>query len=1054
MWRRLGALGRTELVHRPRLRATGADSCRNTSRSSLLRTTLEAMEEGDLVADDTLAGDDAMQSSEVMSEPHLMLPERFEVCGRLGQGAMGLVYKAYDHKLGRAVAIKLPHAVHPEIAMRFVNEARALGRIKHPNVCVVLDAGDVRGRPYIVLQLIDGEPLPQAAARMSLGEKLAVLRDAAAGLHEAHRHGIVHRDVKPSNVMVERAEDGRWIPFVTDFGLAHVATAELALTHTGQRLGTAAYMSPEQARGDTGMIDRRSDVYGLGATMYELLTRRPPFIAGSADAILAQVLNDDPPAPRSLVPSLPRDVEVITLRCLHKDPALRYDSARELADDITRYLDGEPILARREPRLHRAWRLARRHRALVVLGAVSLVALLALGALWGREWLASRAERARGSARSQLAARLAVQTQEVQQLLSHVYQLPLQDTRRGLAVARARIRAIAETPHDLGVLGENLIHDAVGRGHLALHDWETAAAELARVDAALVSNAAALHADRGRALGELYHRSLEEARRSGDRTWFLQRKHELEQQYLTPALAELTASRVAGGTATYLEALIALYRGSFAEAERGALGAVDVAPWEFEARKLAGDAAYSGAMAAFDRGDYDAALPALVRAEQTYASASDDARSDASVYEAWALAVLQRAEIEVRHGGTPREPLQRARDIIDNGLRANPDSAPALITKSWILMRWYRTPSSFHPEEAEPLLEAWDEAAERATRLAPDDALAWDALGNAHVFRGIYDSNHKRKGALWWRRTIEAFGHGLSIRPNDPWANNDLGIAHRWLGAVQAQTGGDPMPEYRAAQRSYEYAAKIDSDYLYACSNQVELYTSIAEYDESRRSDPATAVESARLAGEHCLRIDRNFFKVLVTMARAELAGAAYQLRTGGDPRASLAAARSLLDRSQRPSIETWYQGLVASRLEAEFWVRQRDDREALAKARRAIREGHDAVAHLSKMGVKSASILADTARLELVESTFAARTATDPLRSLNDALEHAEQAIAQDDQLADARLAAAEVYLQFATQQHRHDMALRGLDLADQALAINSSLAAAKAVQSALERL
>jgi serine/threonine-protein kinase len=812
-------------------------------------------------------------------------------------------------------------------------------------------------------------------------------------------------------------------------------------------------MSPEQARGDTGAIDRRSDVYGLGATMYELATGRPPFVAGSADAILAQVLRDDPPGPRGLVPSLPRDVEVITLRCLDKDPARRYDSARELADDITRYLDGDPILARREPRLHRALRIARRHRALVALGAASLAALVALGALWGREWLASRAERARGIARAQLAAQLAAQTQEVERLLDHVYQLPLQDARRGLAIARARLQAIAGTRHDLGALGENLVHEAVGRGHLALHDWEAAAAELARVDASLAGDAAALHADRGRALGELYHRALDEARRSGDRGWLARRRRELEQQYLAPALAELAASRAAGEAAAYLDASIALYRGSFAEAERAALGAAGAAPWRVEARKLAGDAAYGGAMAAFDRGDYDAALPALARADRIYAGASDEARSDASVYEAWALALLQRAEIDVRQARAPGASLERARDVIDRALRANADSAPAHIIKSWILVRWYRSPSQFHPEEAEPLLRSMVEVAGRATELAPGDALAWDALGNARVLRGIHDSTHGGEGAPAWRLAIAAFERALSIRPGDPWAHNDLGTAHRWLGARLAQAGGDPMPEYRAALGSYERAASIDPDYLYACSNQVDLYTSIAEHDDARGRDPAAAAAAARKIGERCLAIDRSYTKVLATMARAELAVAGYQLRTGGDLRGAVAAARGLLDRSPHPVLETWYQRLVAARLEAEHGGRPGAGDGGLAAASRAVLDGHDAITHLSQMNVKSASILEETARLELAEAALAARAARDPLGPLNAALGHAEEAAGLDRQLAGARLDAARACLEIATRQHRHDMALRGLGHAEAARRIQPS-AEVEALRSALARL
>lgn len=222
--------------------------------------------------------------------------------------------------------------------MRFLQEARAQARIDHPHVCRVYEVGEVEDRVYIALQLVDGIPLHRAAEQMSLDEKVAVMRDVAVAIQEAHRLGIVHRDLKPANIMAERTADGRWVPVVTDFGLAHETTFEVGITESGTVLGAPAYMSPEQARGEVAAIDRRSDVYSLGATRYELMTGRPPFPASSLAAALAHVIHDDPPAPRKLIPTLPNDLETVVLKCLAKDPTQRYPSARALADDLGRYL--------------------------------------------------------------------------------------------------------------------------------------------------------------------------------------------------------------------------------------------------------------------------------------------------------------------------------------------------------------------------------------------------------------------------------------------------------------------------------------------------------------------------------------------------------------------------------------------------------------------------------------------------------------------------------------------------------------------------------------------
>jgi hypothetical protein len=889
------------------------------------------------------------------------------------------------------------------------------------------------------------------ARQMSIEEKVAAMRDVALAIQEAHSLGIVHRDLKPGNVLVERRDDGRWFPIVTDFGLARETSVEARLTGADARLGTPQYMSPEQARCDIHAIDRRSDVYGLGATLYELLTGRPPFVHPSLPQLLAQVIQDEPVSPRRLVPTVPVDLETVALKCLAKDPAQRYPSARALADDLGRYLAGEPIAGRRLPVWQRVRMRARRHRALVVLGACSLVTILAVAALGVRQWLISRAERARAAERTVLAQQLGLEAKDIELFLRIAYLLPLQDTRPARDIVRARMHKIAAAEHDLGPLGDALVHDALGRGHLALHEWQEAADELARVSEVGLSNASELHAARGQALGELYHRALEEARHSGDPAWLVRRRRELEQQYLMPALAELARSGGSQDHAAYLAALIALYRGEFAVAEQATRAEATRAPWLFEARKLAADAVYGAAMDAFDRGDYDAARARLVEAEALYAQASEIARSDAELYEAAARAALQRAEIAARQGGDPRESLEHALGVIDRALEADPDDASAYTTKAYVLLRWYRTASLRGTGDQRPLLDRIAQAAERAVQRDARDAGAWDALGNAHVYRGSYEHFHAGDAAPWCRRALDEIGRALAIRPDDPWANNDLGVVHRWLGSALDETGRDPSQEYTAALHSYRRATAIDPAYVYAWSNQVDIHASLAGYQASHGIDPHQAVEDARDAGEQCLAVDPHYDLVLDHMAQAELSLAGYLVDTGGDPAQALHAAQGFLDRADAlhpHNFMTWFHRIEMAGVVARSRLRDRVDPSG------ALASGRTAVVQALQLKPDSADAYVQATELDLSEAEWAIRSGRDATPLFAKARSDAEQAIKLDGQFSEAHLAAAKVWLQIAMSRRSADAIRRGLGRANQALAINPRLVGARRVQDALEQL
>jgi serine/threonine-protein kinase len=313
-----------------------------------------------------------------------LLHGRYRLVRELGRGGMGVVYEAEDVALRRRVALKRLHlgpGTGPGLAEPVLREARAAARLDHPHIAAVYDAHP----DAIVMQLVDGQPLSELAG-VPVRTLVGWIRDAARAVHHAHGHGIVHRDLKPHNLLIA---SGRVV--VTDFGLAKELAVDTSLSLSGSLLGTPAYMPPEQAGGRAREVDARSDVYALGATLYDRLAGRPPFAAPDLVALLRAVVEDEPAPLRTLAPDVPRDLALVVHTCLEKDKARRYASAAALADDLERWLAGHPVEARPPTLRYRVGKSVRRHRALYAAGALLLG--LVLGAVaWN--W----AERARHAA--------------------------------------------------------------------------------------------------------------------------------------------------------------------------------------------------------------------------------------------------------------------------------------------------------------------------------------------------------------------------------------------------------------------------------------------------------------------------------------------------------------------------------------------------------------------------------------------------------------------------------------------------------------------------------
>ena len=272
----------------------------------------------------------------------------YELVEELGRGGMGVVFRARQISFGRDVAVKMilrGRLASEADLQRFLAEGAATAKLEHPNIVPVYEAGDIEGRPFFSMQLVEGDTLAERVATdgpLSQREAACIVAAIASAIGFAHDRGILHRDLKPSNIML--AADGT--PLITDFGLAKESDSDASLTRSGMLVGTPAYMSPEQAGGRRNMIGPASDVYSLGCVLYFALTGRSPFISDSPMETVMLVIEQDPIAPRALRPNLDRDLEMIVIRCLQKPIDLRYESAEALARDLRAYLADERVSAR------------------------------------------------------------------------------------------------------------------------------------------------------------------------------------------------------------------------------------------------------------------------------------------------------------------------------------------------------------------------------------------------------------------------------------------------------------------------------------------------------------------------------------------------------------------------------------------------------------------------------------------------------------------------------------------------------------------------------------
>lgn len=810
--------------------------------------------------------------------------DRYQFLEFLAAGGSARVYKAFDPRLQRWVALKFLKQGVRVRRDHILKEARAQAQVEHPHICRVYEVAEVEGIPYISMQLVGGETFHHALERLEVREKVEIVRDVAEGIHAAHRLGLLHLDLKPGNILLERREGGRHHAFVADFG---VGRSEGSRDEEDLTLGTPPYASPEQVAGKGAHLDRRSDIYSLGVTLYTALSGQWPYRGTSQSELLEQISGEVPRPLRMVAPDLSRDLEAILAKAMARSPADRYASALAFAEDLQRYLDGEPVEAKKGTPAYRARKWMARNRWIALSAGLALAGIALTAVLFG---LQAR----RLQARARHVQDFSREVERIEALVRYMRMQPAHDVRPELAVIERRLARLQARIGAGGKTAEGPGHHALGRGYFALGRWEEARTELEKAYA-LGLRTPELELDLGRALASLYM-----VKRFGvgfvvDEATRRAQEASLARDLGAPAAAHLRRASPDDAAATaYAEALLAYCEG---RPERGlakAREALASAPWMVEAIQLQGFIAVAGMRdpAPEDRDRLGAAGEGPIR-EALRIAPSDSRLYYLEASRWWNIAKAQAVGRPLAQFPS----LDHGLRAVAEGLRVNPDAGELLQQQARFLYLYAQESERLGREGAPERIEAARAAADRAVQVEPGNMNSWrtrasvyGTLAEQKLHRGEACEGDIQEGL---RSMDAALVRGTS-RP--------AGLRYvAWLQSIRAEAakarGGDPRPALQEAIRTFEEVLKSDPGEAYTLQNLASLQADLAQWNlEEGRAEPGLVPAALGLITRRCAQDPEDAEARAVKVRLLALALGLERL-AGRDGRAALAAAEAEAER-------------------------------------------------------------------------------------------------------------------------------------------------------------
>lgn len=847
----------------------------------------------------------------------------------IGAGGQGRVYRAFDEHLERWVALKL---LPPQRAGAHLEEARTQAKVEHPNICKVFEVGEALrpdgvSQPYIAMQLVEGRTL--AHADLPPETVVTLMVEVAEGVHAAHGLGLVHLDLKPGNILLETRPPGGPHPYVTDFGL-------LA---SGSVLGTPPYCAPEQVAAGRQAPDRRSDVYGLGATLYVLLSGAFPFQARNLSELLRKIRQDEPEALHRRVPGLPADLSTIVATAMAKEPAQRYGTALALAEDLRRFAEGRPIAARASSTSARLGKWVRRNRFIAAAGSVGAASFLVFGGL------ALRAAR-RSQAEQIAAAQLGADANGFRTAMQAAYLAPHHDLRPEIARIRRRMAEIRAAYPDTGA---GPAAYALGHGHEALGELEEARKAYARAWEAGYRTPDLMWSY-GRVLGFLYRQRSRTADQELDPGKRAQALAQVRDQLLRPALAQLAG----GGRLSARDAqLAALLEAEFERRDRDVVRlASGLAPeTATDTQALSLQAARLNSVATAQPGPE--ALKSLAEAKALLLRGLEIGRSSPELHQHLARCLYLQSLMEERSLGALQPGTVAALDEASRRyLALDPDDLGAWLARCDALLVGARL-SSLQGGDAGPLLREVLELGGRISQVAePLDRTRGFELIAAACEESLYlpgTTGAARRDLLL--RGIEACRASLRLEPR---GSNAAVPLVQFLLARSAEPGLDP-----GAQRALADEARQRAEEALAQGVSPLTAHQVAGLAWKRQAELARARGDA---AEPALRASRDHFEAawklapqdpaarnLYALSLLELAALAVDRRLPPEPFLGDATRILVPLVEAAPAVADFQDSLLQARLLAARWAEAsggspgaalRAGRAALAAARRRVPPG------------------------------------------------------------------------------------------------------------------
>jgi serine/threonine-protein kinase len=913
-------------------------------------------------------------AAEAASPPPALPPElrfladwpRYRIDRLLGSGGMGTVFKAFDPTLGRWVALKFLHRNDERQTERFLREARSQARVTHPNVCQVHEVGEAEGRPYIAMQYIDGRSLGELCDELTLAEKARLMRDVARAVHAAHRTGLVHRDLKPGNILLAREEGGEAgseiHPYVVDFGLA-MSQDEVSLSRTGMVSGTPAYISPEAAQGHP--IDRRTDVYSLGVVLYELLAGTPPFAGANLARILVQLVQDDPKPLRQVAPAIPEDLETIVAKCLEKDPGRRYGSARELAEDLDRFLDGEPIRARPTGWTYRAGKRLRKNKALAAVSAGAVLALALMGVFSLRA----------GWQRAELAQKFGQRIGSFRTSMEYVATQPLHDITPYKRELRAEMDSIRAEMKQIGPVAAGPGNFALGAGFLALHQDDAARGRLRRAWEAGEQGPQVAEA-LGLAYGRAYERALADADRS-PATEGASRREEAEDTYRQPAVTYLRKALDGAPAAGHLAGLIALYEGRYADALADAHrdAASPQTTRAAQAMRLAAKVFAAQATEAARAGRYAEAVGLFDRSGEVYARLAAARPSDPDLYADDCARRGRRLQAAIALADVPEAEVKADLAACDRALKVDPGLAEGLVVEADLLSRLGEQKFKRGTDPTADLSAAV-RLSTSAIALDPHDVEARNHLAMSHRLLAQWKMGRGIDGSADIRQAIEAARGAVEVQPEMPSAYDHLGTAYVVLAQDQLRRGADARQAVGQAVASYQKAADLNPKSLPAYIGLGNSWKVMSELEINQGSDPSGSTGKGVAALERAAALNPSWAAIHNNLGNAHLTLGEYLLTRGLDPRAALDRAavsyRHAIELKPDYYLARYNLGYTWRSLGEALLDPGQDPRPALEPAAAALAEA-------TRLNPTDADAFLEQARVKLLAARWKQRQKLDP---------------------------------------------------------------------------